>query len=85
MRVLPMCVLMTLLGASAVLYGQTEHDLWNQCTANDAETKIAGCTGLIQSGQLSGENLAVAFDDRGVGYLEERRAAERSALPATPW
>jgi tetratricopeptide (TPR) repeat protein len=71
MRALSTIVFVTLLGASAVLYGQTQKDLWSQCTANDADTKIAGCTALIQSGQLKGALLAMAFNDRGYAYVQK--------------
>ncbi|MGO8756791.1 MAG: tetratricopeptide repeat protein [Terracidiphilus sp.] len=71
MRVLPMIVLGSLLGASAAVYCQTQADLWSQCSSNDADTVIAGCTVLIQSGQLKGTELAMAFSNQGYGYFQK--------------
>ncbi len=71
MRVLSTIVLVTLLGASVVLYSQTQDDLWTQCTSNNVDTNIAGCTALIQSGQLKGSELALAFSNRGFGYFQK--------------
>ena len=71
MRVLSTIALVTLLGASAVLYGQTQKDLWNQCSTNGADTQLAACTALIQGGQQRGALLAMAYNDRGYGYFQK--------------
>ena len=68
MRVLTMIVLVTLLGVSASLPAQTQDDNASRCGGSDTDQSIAGCTALIQSGQLSGASLAIAYTNRGNAY-----------------
>src|SRR6266853_2078262 len=68
MRVLSMIMLMTLLGASTVLPGQSRQEDWNLCKSHDPEQSIRGCSALIQSSHDTGINLAKAFTNRGSGY-----------------
>ena len=48
----------------------------NNCTAaaerNDFDLAIDNCTSAIQSGQLSDEELAIAFNNRGFAYYSKR-------------
>jgi len=48
---------------------------WTWCV-NDAKeapaVQIEGCTAVIQSGKESGRNLAIAFNDRGIGYHDRK-------------
>jgi tetratricopeptide (TPR) repeat protein len=39
-----------------------------RCAASDPDLSIRGCTAVIQSGQETQENLAVAFYHRGLAY-----------------
>jgi tetratricopeptide (TPR) repeat protein len=44
---------------------------WETCTGNpgiDWDQQITSCTALIQSGNESTENLAIAFYNRGLAY-----------------
>ncbi len=70
-RVLSMMVLMTLLGAPAVLPGQTRDKNWKQCKSDDPERSVKACSALIQSGQEKGINLAKAFCGRGLAYARK--------------
>jgi hypothetical protein len=63
-----MIVVATLLGASALLVGQTRDDNWNRCKDSNPDLSIGGCTALIQSGQETNSNLAKAFRNRGIAY-----------------
>jgi hypothetical protein len=63
-------MLVILLGP-AVLQGQSRQETWKQCTSNDPERSIAGCSALIQSGQETDTNLAKAFDGRGLAYARK--------------
>ena len=56
---------------------QTLDDEKQRCFVDhsDAERSIAGCTGAIQSGQLTTVDRAVAFTNRGGAYLTEGQIA----------
>jgi len=44
----------------------------NQCTVSPGipwDEQIVGCTGAIESGRYGGNNLATAFNNRGIAYL----------------
>jgi len=68
MRILSMFVLTALLGASAILPGQTRIENWYRCAGSDPDLSIAECTAIIQSGQESNVNLSLAFSNRGNAY-----------------
>jgi len=59
---------------AAAAHGQQSQP-WKWCV-NDAkdspEVPIKGCTAVIQSGKESGRNLAIAFNDRGIGYHDRK-------------
>jgi lipoprotein NlpI len=68
MRVSSMILLTTLLGSSAMLQGQTRDENWKRCTDSSLDLSIGGCTALIQSGQETDTNMAIAFTNRGNDY-----------------
>ena len=68
MRLGAMILLMTLLGASATLAGQTRDENWKRCLDSNPDLSIGGCTALIQAGQENDSNLAKAFRNRGIAY-----------------
>ena len=77
MNVPSMCVLMTLLGAPAVLPGQTRDDNWNRCNGSDPDMAIAGCTAIIQQDLENGADWSTAqtyvvFNIRGIAYGKKR-------------
>jgi len=49
---------------------QSEAENWKTCANNsaDPDLKIASCTAIVQSGQETAENAAVAYYDRGTAY-----------------
>ena len=63
--------LMTLLGASAVLFGQSRQENWDLCFSDNTDRIILGCSALIESGQETNTSVAKAFDNRGVAYMRK--------------
>lgn len=47
---------------------QDKESNWRLCTASDPDTRIAGCTAIIQGGAESAEKLATAFNNRGLAH-----------------
>lgn len=49
---------------------QSEDNYWKTCAndSTDPDLKIASCTAIVQSGQETAENAAVAYYDRGTAY-----------------
>lgn len=49
---------------------QTENENWKTCSNDsaDPDLKIAACTAVVQSGQETAENAAVAYFHRGTAY-----------------
>jgi lipoprotein NlpI len=70
MRAALMLLLVTVLGTSATVAGQTLSENLARCNNKgvDPDLKIAGCTAAIQSGQLNDTNLSFAFNNRGFAY-----------------
>jgi len=70
---------------AAPALAQTEDQNWKTCgsTSDDPDRKIASCTAIVQSGQETAENVAVAYYDRGTAYDDkdqlERAIADYSA------
>jgi tetratricopeptide (TPR) repeat protein len=60
-------VLLLLISASLAV-GQTRDQNWKKCSGDDAQSSIEGCTALIQSGQESNANTAIAYANRGNDY-----------------
>lgn len=60
-------ILLALLLVAMPAWAQTRDENAAQCANIDADTRIKGCTGLINSGRESQANLAVAYTNRGVG------------------
>ena len=57
---------------------QSRDENWEKCRsadtgAADAHDVIAGCTTLIQSRRETAKDLAVAFRNRGLGYILEKQ------------
>jgi lipoprotein NlpI len=82
--------ILVLLGAlaalSAPVAGQALSTYWTQCVNEDrklsSDTMIGGCTGVLQSGQESPANRAVAYYNRGVAY-RAKRETERAIADYT--
>jgi len=59
---------------AAAAHGQQSQP-WKWCV-NDAkdslDVQIKGCTAVIQSGNESGRKLAIAFNNRGIGYHDRK-------------
>lgn len=65
---LPLALALAGLGASA----QNSADDWARCRGDDPSAVIAGCTALLQAGQLSVEERAEALSGRAVAYHAQR-------------
>ena len=62
-------LILVLLGTASILVAQTSDENWKHCsTENNPDAKIAGCAAIIQSGQVKGAELAMAFNNRGIAY-----------------
>jgi len=74
MHVPSILLLIALLGAPATLAGQASNENLARCNAEgiDLDLKIAGCTAVIQSGQLNDTNLSIAFNNRGIAYYNKK-------------
>ena len=60
---------LTLIVLALPAWAQTKGESEAQCGVNtDPDTRISGCTALIQSGQQTTENLAISYNNRGIGY-----------------
>ena len=68
-RRLRIALLGVLLAVSADAQTPDEHRL--RCSSENPEVSIAGCTALIRSGQKSGDDLALAFLNRGLAHAEK--------------
>ena len=60
--------LLLVFACSLPAWGQTSDENAARCEKGDPEMKIAGCTVLIQSGQLPKESLFNAYGHRGYAY-----------------
>jgi tetratricopeptide (TPR) repeat protein len=63
-------------------WAQTRDENVAQCIKTDADTRIRGCTALINSGQETPTNLAVSYSNRAIG--ENKRAATTRRSPMQP-
>ena len=57
-----------LLGAAMTAMGCSGPKNLSKCRSVDPDTRIAGCTALIQSGQLTTGNLSTIYNNRGTAY-----------------
>jgi tetratricopeptide (TPR) repeat protein len=64
-------VVMHIAGVSGSATAQTLDQ--QRCSAPDLDLIISGCTAVIQSGHETPQNLATAFNNRGVAYASKRR------------
>ncbi|MGH6974104.1 MAG: tetratricopeptide repeat protein, partial [Stellaceae bacterium] len=62
------CAALTALAAAGPVRAQTSDRQWDWCKGDNADLSIGGCTAIIQSGQETTMNLAIAFYDRGNAY-----------------
>jgi tetratricopeptide (TPR) repeat protein len=62
-------VLMGITGFSGAILAQTAGE--PQCPASDPDLSVSGCTAVIQSGGKTHENLAAAFNNRGLAYVKK--------------
>jgi len=56
------------------VFAQTQqqlHQCLNNIEAFSLDLRIGGCTALIQSGRLEGENLSLAYYNRGIAYFKK--------------
>lgn len=73
---------------------QTPDEAWNGCFPSagvsvPAEAKVGYCTRLIESGQLSTENLVAAYNNRGdayekMGLFDQEIADDTKAIQLDP-
>jgi tetratricopeptide (TPR) repeat protein len=48
--------------------GQSKQENVNKCMSADPDTRIAGCTALIQTHQDTAQNLSIMYNNRGNAY-----------------
>jgi tetratricopeptide (TPR) repeat protein len=60
-------ILLALVLGAMPARAQTRDENAARCANTDADTRIKGCTALINSGQENHANLAVAYTNRGIG------------------
>ncbi|MGO9787016.1 MAG: tetratricopeptide repeat protein, partial [Stellaceae bacterium] len=53
---------------AAPVLAQSRDENWKRCTSDDSDLAIGGCTALIQSGNETTPNLAIAFANRCIAY-----------------
>jgi tetratricopeptide (TPR) repeat protein len=59
------------LGAATAMMGQSRQENVNRCQSGDPDTKIVGCTALIQAGQDTPEKQSMIYSDRGTAYYNK--------------
>jgi tetratricopeptide (TPR) repeat protein len=57
-----------LFGAAMAAMGCSREEDLHKCQSVDPDTKIAGCTALIQAAQDTRENLSLIYNSRGNAY-----------------
>jgi tetratricopeptide (TPR) repeat protein len=57
-----------LFGAAMAAIGCSSQESWNKCKSADPDSRITGCTALIQAGQDTPDHLSVIYDNRGAAY-----------------
>ncbi|HZL59106.1 MAG TPA: tetratricopeptide repeat protein [Stellaceae bacterium] len=70
------CVVVGLGGPSSA---QTNDELWKHCEDDNADLSIGGCTAIIQAGQETTQNLAIAFYNRGSAYYRKSQYGQAIA------
>jgi len=58
-------------GATLAAMGQSRQENLNKCQSGDSDTKIVGCTALIQAGEDTPENRSIIYGDRGTAYYNK--------------
>ncbi len=51
--------------------GQSRRENLSKCQSADPDTKIVGCTALIQAGQDAADNLSTIYNNLGVAYEDK--------------
>ena len=59
------------LGVAMTTTGCSNQENLSKCRSADPDTKIAGCTALIQTSHGIAEYLSTAYNNRGVAYFEK--------------
>jgi tetratricopeptide (TPR) repeat protein len=57
-----------LLSVAMTAMGCSSQENLNKCRSNDSDSKIAGCTALIQAGKGTPESLSTFYNNRGTAY-----------------
>ena len=57
-----------LLGVTTTAMGCRSQENLNKCGSNDPDSKIAGCTALIQAGKGTPESISTFYNNRAVAY-----------------
>jgi tetratricopeptide (TPR) repeat protein len=73
-----LALLLVAMPAWSPAWAQTREESAAQCANNDADTRIKGCTALINSGQESQANLVILYTNRGVG--ENKKGLNDNAI-----
>jgi len=60
-----------LLGAAIAAMGQSKEENRNKCRSTDPDTRIAGCTALIQGSRDTADDWSVVYNNRGIAYYEK--------------
>jgi tetratricopeptide (TPR) repeat protein len=60
-----------LLGVATAAIGQSRQENLNKCKSVDSDTRIVGCTALIQAGQDTPKNLSAIYNHRGNAYYDK--------------
>lgn len=68
MRLTPALMFVVALSAAGSAWAQTIEENATRCESNDPDASIAGCTAVIQSGQLSAADLHGAYVARSFAY-----------------
>ena len=66
-----LCVCL-LFGTAIAATGCTGQEDLRKCRSTDPDTKIAGCTALILTGNETKENLSTFYNNRGAAYFDKR-------------
>ncbi|KAA6463006.1 tetratricopeptide repeat protein [Acidobacteria bacterium AB60] len=67
-RVLCVCLLF---GAALAATGCSSQEDLSKCRSTDPDIKIAGCTALIQTGNVTTQDLSTFYNNRGAAYFDK--------------
>src|ERR1700688_1704642 len=69
-----------LLAPTGPAWAQSDQQI-DWCNGNDnatPELSVSGCTAMIQSGEHTGDELAIVFNNRGLAYFEDGQSERAS-------